>query len=49
MTKYECLDCWQMSKDIEKGDRVIHVEDDVDEPLKCPWCGNQTLVEGGVK
>jgi len=48
MTEYECLECPQLLEDVERGSRVIEVDEDADEPLFCPWCGNQSLIEGGV-
>lgn len=47
-TDYECIDCPQILSDVKEGERVVTVPSDQSEPLYCPWCGNQTLVEGGV-
>lgn len=47
MTAYECLECPQNFSSIPKGE-LIEIDDDLMDPLFCPWCGNQTLIEGGV-
>jgi DNA-directed RNA polymerase subunit RPC12/RpoP len=47
MTAYECIECPQNLDRVSRG-RLLEIDDDQMDPLFCPYCGNQTLIEGGV-
>lgn len=44
IVEWFCLDCPQRNPKISADD-VRFATDEGNEPLFCPWCGNQTLIK----